>query len=338
MAPTSRSRRRLFVAASVSAAVFVLGPAAYGVAATTVDGPAASSATQQESPDRDDGAEPDGAEPDGAEPDGAEPDGAEPDGGGADAGSGGGHDHGGGTSGASGSSGDGGSDDGGSDDGGAGDGGPGDGSAGQERMKAQEGVDGSGGKGDADGKDEGAPGLDVLATDCSSSNLAPHDGFQKAPRCVATAFGEVAAQASSPSLLITGAPKSVAKGQTFQIEVSTRNLVRDRFLGAAAGGYYKEASLLTADGLQRGHFHTACRMLPSTGEAPDASPEPAFFKATEDKKGGSTPDTVTVEVPGVDTTGELQCSAWAGDGSHRVPMMQRADQTPAFDSVRIDVG
>lgn len=303
MAPTSPTRRRLFVAATVSAAVFVLGPAAYGVAATTVDrSPAA--ATEQEGPGQDDDAEPDGL-------------------GGGDSGSGdaaaGGDD----------SSGDAGpGDDGASDDG----------ADGQERAQAEQGVDGSGGKGDEDGKDEGQPGLDVLATDCSSSNLAPHDGFQKAPRCVATAFGEVAAQAKSPSLLITEAPKTVGTGQTFQIKVSTRNLVRDRFLGAAAGGYYKEASLLTEEGLQRGHFHTACRMLPSTDEAPDASPEPAFFKATEDKKGGAEPDTVTIEVPGVDTAGELQCSAWAGDGSHRIPMMQRADQTPAFDSVRIDVG
>jgi hypothetical protein len=28
---------------------------------------------------------------------------------------------------------------------------------------------------------------------------------------------------------------------------------------------------------------------------------------------------------------------WAGDGSHRTPLMQRANQTPAFDSVRITV-
>lgn len=303
MAPTSPARRRLFVAATVSAAVFVLGPAAYGVAATTVDGSPAA-ATQQEGQDQDDGAQPDGQ-------------------GSGDSGDAG--------------SGDDGSGEGGSGDGGAGDGGD-EGSGGQERAQAEEGVDGSGGKGDEDGQDEGKPGLDVLATDCSSSKLAPHDGFQKAPRCVGTAFGEVAAQAESPSLLITEAPKTVAKGQTFQMQVSTRNLVRDRFLGAAAGGYYKEASLLTEEGLQRGHFHTACRMLPSTDEAPDASPEPAFFKATEDKKGGAAPDTVTIEVPGVDSAGELQCSAWAGDGSHRIPMMQRADQTPAFDSVRVDVG
>ena len=37
------------------------------------------------------------------------------------------------------------------------------------------------------------------------------------------------------------------------------------------------------------------------------------------------------------TAGTAQCAAWAGDGSHRAPMMQRANQTPAFDSVRIRV-
>ena len=34
----------------------------------------------------------------------------------------------------------------------------------------------------------------------------------------------------------------------------------------------------------------------------------------------------------------MQCTSWAGDGSHRTPMMTRANQTPAIDSVRIDVG
>lgn len=308
MAPTPRSRQRLIVAATVSA-VFVLGPAAYGVAATSVDGPSATDAVAQETPD------PDAPEP-AAAGEGAGEDPA-PDGDG-------GHDHGTGSA---------------EDPAATGEPGAGDpGSDGGERAQAEEGVDGSGGTGDADGADRGAPGLDVLATDCGSSDLEPHDGFQDAPRCVSTAFGEVAGQAESPSLLITGAPQAVAPGQAFRIEVSTRNLVRDRFLGAAAGGYYKEASLLTAEGLQRGHFHTACRMLPSTDEAPDASPAPAFFQATQDERGGATPDTVTIEVPGVDTAGEMQCSAWAGDGSHRIPMMQRADQTPAFDSVRIDVG
>ena len=31
----------------------------------------------------------------------------------------------------------------------------------------------------------------------------------------------------------------------------------------------------------------------------------------------------------------MQCTSWAGDGSHRTPMMSRANQTPAIDSVRI---
>src|SRR3712207_8007833 len=33
-----------------------------------------------------------------------------------------------------------------------------------------------------------------------------------------------------------------------------------------------------------------------------------------------------------------QCAVWAGDGSHRIPMMERANQTPAFDTTRIEVG
>ena len=189
----------------------------------------------------------------------------------------------------------------------------------------------------AGGGIENNNGLDVLARDCSKSTLPPHTGFQVAPACVSTAFGEVAAQDKDPSLLITDAPDTVAANTAFTLKVSTRNLIRDRFLGAAAGGYYLESSVLSGDGLQRGHFHTACRMLSSTTEAPDPAPVPAFFLATQDNGGGSTPDTVTISVTGLPTAGEAQCTVWAGDGSHRVPMMQRANQTPAIDSVRIKV-
>ena len=182
-------------------------------------------------------------------------------------------------------------------------------------------------------------GLDVLGRDCTNSGLPPHTGFQEAKaQCVETAMGAVADENNLPSLLITDAPKEVAVGQAFELKVSTRNLVRDRFLGAAAGGYYLEASFLDGKGLQRGHFHTACRILPSTGEAPDSKGAPEFFVATQDNGGGKAPDSVTINVPGIKSAGELQCTSWAGDGSHRTPMMSRANQTPAIDSVRITVG
>ena len=74
--------------------------------------------------------------------------------------------------------------------------------------------------------------------------------------------------ANNPSLLITRAPRSVAPNTPFSITVSTRNLIRDRFLAAGKGGYYVESSVLQ-NGLVRGHFHTACRMLSSTRVAPD---------------------------------------------------------------------
>ena len=184
----------------------------------------------------------------------------------------------------------------------------------------------------------GAPGagLGVLANSCVSSTLPQHDGFQHGDRCVSTEFGEVGTAANNPSLLITSAPRSVVVGAPFVLRVSTRNLVRDRFLAAAKGGYYVESSLL-ADGILRGHFHTACRMLTGRDAAPAPDPVPAFFKATEDGKGGREPDTVTIEVPGLPQPGLAQCASWAGDGSHRVPMMERANQTPAFDAVRIVV-
>jgi len=128
----------------------------------------------------------------------------------------------------------------------------------------------------------------------------------------------------------------VRAGQPFQIKVSTRNLVRDRFLAAAQGGYYKESSLLNEESLQRGHFHTACRMLDSTTLAPDPSPGSVFFKATEDGGGTDKPDVVTVEVAaGLPSRGLAECAAWAGDGSHRIPMMESVQAIPAFDTVRI---
>jgi len=193
---------------------------------------------------------------------------------------------------------------------------------------------GSVGAGGADGNNNG---LQILGRDCTTSKLAAHDGFQNSPACVSTEMGEIAAEDSLPSLLITDAPKTIGVNQAFTLKVSTRNLVRDRFLGAKAGGYYLESSFLNGDGLQRGHFHTACRILSSTAEAPNSGVAPEFFLATEDGGGGRTPDTVTIEVPGIKTAGELQCTSWAGDGSHRTPMMTKANETPAIDSVRITV-
>ncbi|MEV4704406.1 hypothetical protein [Actinoplanes sp. NPDC049316] len=180
-------------------------------------------------------------------------------------------------------------------------------------------------------------GLEITTDTCEDSRLTPHDGFQNGDRCVSTAFGEVGEAAKNPTLLITDFPREVTVGQPFTLKVSTRNLVRDRFLAAGQGGYYVESSVLTAEGLVRGHFHTACRMLESTDEAVDPSPVPAFFVATEDRKGGAQPDTVTIQVPGLPQAGTAQCASWAGDGSHRVPMMQRANQTPAIDAVRVTV-
>jgi hypothetical protein len=179
-------------------------------------------------------------------------------------------------------------------------------------------------------------GLEILADTCDDSTLAPHDGFQKGDRCVSTEFGEVASAAHDASLLITQAPRSVTANTPFTLKVSTRNLIRDRFLAAGAGGYYVESSVLK-NGIVRGHFHTACRMLASTSVAPPPDPVPAFFVATEDSKGSATPDVVTIAVPGLPTAGTAQCASWAGDGSHRIPMMERANQTPAIDAVRITV-
>jgi hypothetical protein len=184
--------------------------------------------------------------------------------------------------------------------------------------------------------DAAAEPLVPLAQGCEDSDLQPHDGNQIGPACVSTPFGEVGAAEDNPQLLITDAPDEVTVGQPFAIQVSTRNLVRDRFLPAAQGGYYLESSTLDENGIVRGHFHTACRVLGDT----DVAPEPVrqdVFVATEDGEGGATPDTVTVQIPGLPAAGQAQCTAWAGDGSHRIPMMVFANQMPAVDSVRIQV-
>ncbi|MEJ3743640.1 Pecanex-like protein 1 [Actinomycetes bacterium KLBMP 9797] len=182
------------------------------------------------------------------------------------------------------------------------------------------------------------PPLDFGPDECDEGNgLQIHDGFQNGNRCVDTQMGEVTDAATNPSLLITDAPRSVRVNQPFTIRVSTRNLVRDRFLPAGQGGYYVDMSILNAQGLTRGHFHTGCRILNSTQAAPDPAPAPAFFVATEDGGGGAQPDVIEIRVPGLAQRGTFQCASWAGDASHRAPMMQRANQIPAFDSVRITV-
>lgn len=308
---STTSRSRTIAVTALALGLLVAGPAAYAAGAASADRsdrPANVAAGPSDSTGSSGGSGSSGSS-EGASGSGSSSGGGE-------------HDHAGHTGSGSSGSGSSGSGDGAGDSAGAGGG------------SADQGAGGAG-----DGEKKGAQSaLDILAVDCSGSRLTAHDGFQKAPRCVSTAFGEVADADRSPSLLITQAPTKVRPGESFRLTVSTRNLVRDRFLPAAQGGYYAEASLLDGQGLQRGHFHTACRILPDPGEAPDSSPDPLFFQATEDGGGGARPDSVTIDVPGVEQTGELQCSSWAGDGSHRTPMMQRANQTPAFDSVRIEVG
>jgi len=173
---------------------------------------------------------------------------------------------------------------------------------------------------------------------CSEGNgLEIHDGFQNGNRCVDTQMGEVANADQNPTLLITQAPRTVRVNQAFTFRVSTRNLIRDRFLPAGQGGYYVDMSILNAQNLVRGHFHSACRQLDNTNAAPDPAPAPAFFVATEDRAGGAQPDVIEIRVPGLATRGAFQCASWAGDASHRIPMMQRANQIPAFDAFRLTV-
>lgn len=178
--------------------------------------------------------------------------------------------------------------------------------------------------------------LEILGSSCEDSDLEVHNGFQEAPRCVQTSHGEVTTQEKNPSILIVGFPEEVRSGQNIRLKVSSRNLVRDRFLAAGQGGYYKEMGFLNEEGLTRGHFHAACRLIGNGKEAlaPDRQ---ASFRAVEDGRGGAAPDTVVVTLPGLRGKGQAQCAVWAGDGSHRMPMMQFANQIPAFDAVRLRI-
>lgn len=188
------------------------------------------------------------------------------------------------------------------------------------------------------------PDLDLLGRTCENSALPIHTGFQEAPACVETAMGEVAPADKNVSLLITSAPTEVESGEDFAIQVSTRNLIRNRFLGAAAGGYYRETSVLTEDGLTQGHFHCGVYRLDDPTVAPEPNIDPNFFAAVEDSAGGAEPDVVEISISGTldDGTTRLQpglhrLMCWAGDPTHRVPLMQFARHPIAADVVRINV-
>lgn len=185
--------------------------------------------------------------------------------------------------------------------------------------------------------------VEPLGRTCEdSSDLDIHSGFQSEEAvCVATEFGEQSAFEDNPTLLIVEAPARVRVGQDIVLKVSTRNLVRDRFLAAGEGGYYFESAFLSEDGLTRGHFHTGCRMLEDGDEAPEPARLDADgtnrFIATEDGKGSDDPDIVTITIEAFVETGVVQCASWAGDSSHRMPMTSFANMVPAFDVVRIEV-
>lgn len=181
------------------------------------------------------------------------------------------------------------------------------------------------------------PPLDVLATDCSDSRLQAHLGFQDGNRCVSTSIGEVSELAKNPTALIVEFPdEGVQVNTPFTVTISTRNIIRDRFLPAGQGGYYLETALLNAQGFARGHAHFGCRVLSSTDEAP-APTRSDFFVAIEDNAGSATPDKITVNVTGLPRRGTANCALWLGDNTHKIPSMQFANQVPGIDAVRFEV-
>jgi hypothetical protein len=182
-----------------------------------------------------------------------------------------------------------------------------------------------------------APPIDIQQTNCSESNLQAHTGFQDANRCVSTDHGEVGELAKNPTALIIEFPEDGVRVNTpFTITISTQNIIRNRFLGAAVGGYYAEMDELNAQGFAQGHAHLGCRILNNTDEAPDPT-RSDFFVAIEDSVGGDSPDSIVVNVSGLPRAGIANCALWLGANSHRVPLMQFANSIPGFDAVRFQV-
>jgi hypothetical protein len=175
----------------------------------------------------------------------------------------------------------------------------------------------------------------ILTDTCTDSQLPPHDGFERAPRCVATDAGEV--PLATPAVLISQFPRLARAGQPFQVTLTTRNLVRDRFLKAAEGGYYREMSVLDGGGVVRGHLHVYVQALGDGATVPDADATPLeFFRAVEDGGGGAGVSRVAVAVGGL-TAGPKRLCVTMGDGSHRVPLMRAAKLAAGIDCVRMFV-
>ena len=189
-----------------------------------------------------------------------------------------------------------------------------------------------------DGHGLGPPRWRSSATTAASSQLPPHTGFQDGNRCVSTEFGEVGTADKNPTLLITAAPR--ASGSASSSTSGQHPQPGPRPVPRGRAGRLLQGELVP----HRRRAWSAATSTPRAGcchvdhaGARRPHPVPAFFVATEDGGGGADARHVTINVPGMPSAGTAQCASWAGDGSHRIPMMQRANQIPAFDSVRITV-
>src|SRR6266508_3832079 len=170
-----------------------------------------------------------------------------------------------------------------------------------------------------------------LSKSCDDSPLTTNDGFQKGNTCVAVDSGEVSDK--TPAVLITSAPEQVAAGQDFQVSISSKNVVRDRFLAAATGGYYAERSVLNPEGIQRGHSHVWVQDIGDGQSAPNADAAPLdFFKAVEDNGDGDFTLTITAL-----TAGNKKLCVNDADGSHRTAMTKAAKLAMPYDCVRLFV-
>jgi hypothetical protein len=182
------------------------------------------------------------------------------------------------------------------------------------------------------------PPLDIQATSCADdSNLQAHTGFQDGNRCVSVDHGEVSELSKNATALFTEFPRNGVRTNTaFTLTISSQNIIRNRFLAAAQGGYYAEMDKLNAQGFATGHLHVGCRVLNNLNEAPDPA-RSDFFVAVEDDGGSDNPDQIVVNVSALPRAGTAVCMVWAGGGSHRVPLTQFANTTPAVDVVRFQV-
>ncbi len=172
------------------------------------------------------------------------------------------------------------------------------------------------------------------------ASCPPHDGFQKAPACVSTAFGEVRPSRQGPVAAHHRLPAAVVRAE-HRVHAQGQHQQPGARPVPRRGGRRLLPRELRAQ--RQGH---PARALPHRvpdavqPERPRPTPPRCPPSSWRRRTTAAAPPRTRCRStsPVCRRRGIAQCTVWAGDGSHRIPMMERANQTPAFDSVRILVG